>query len=66
MRIGGTIPTDCRYPYLRFVERIVRNNQYSNKFMKVAGIYPVTFLLFKCLTGNNRDDNICLALLYNK
>ena len=27
MRIGGTIPADCRYPYLRFVERIVRNNQ---------------------------------------
>lgn len=25
-RITGTIPTDCRYCYLRFVVRIVRNN----------------------------------------
>ena len=31
MRIGGTIPADCRYPYLRFVERIVRNNHELKK-----------------------------------
>lgn len=27
-RITGTIPTDCRYCYLRFVVRIVRNNHF--------------------------------------
>ena len=45
MRIGGTIPTDCRYPYLRFVERIVRNNHYVK-----GDFFPIQIICTKELS----------------
>ena len=37
-RITGTIPADCRYCYLRFVVRIVRNNQPPEPILEKMGL----------------------------
>ena len=40
-RITGTIPTDCRYCYLRFVVRIVRNNHLTAYFDMTSIIWEM-------------------------